>query len=227
MIPIGSEDFPGLVHAIGSAGDRLDDAAENAIAEIRVGVFRAGGPVERLLHRVADEGRGPDRERDPKRPRDLLGRGGAHRIERFVAVPAGGVLEALMDRDAVDARVHAGAGLEEWRKLDDRENLVVEPELSLLHELEHRRRGKRLGDRGDPKQRGRLNQFLSLDVGVAEATRIHQAAILAHRQGGAGRPVFAHEIGHKVVVGGRPRVTVSGDRKGDLPGRRGGDRPTG
>jgi hypothetical protein len=209
---------------IPQAGRGLDDAAEHAVAEVRVGVAGARIRVERPAHGVADDVLGPDREGHAEGVRHLLGRGGAHGIEPLVAVPAGGVLQAVLDRDGVDALVEAGAPFQERPQLDHGEHPAVEPQRALLHELHHGGRDERLADAGDAEQRQRLRGLPALHVGVPEGARVDEAAVPGHRQRRAGRLLRAHEVGQHAVVRGEPRVGVAraGQRAGAGPGGRPG-----
>src|SRR3974390_3774408 len=109
-----------------------------------------------------------DREGDAQRVSDLLGRGGAHWIESLVAVPTGGMLQALLHRDGVYALIEARTSLQKRLQLEDPENLIVEPEPALLHQLKHRCRSERFTDAGDEKQGRRAGRFPALEGGQTE-----------------------------------------------------------
>src|SRR5206468_4640196 len=97
--------------------------------------------VERMLERVAQDGRAVGRQR----PALTLGRVGRARQEnhvaRAVAVEAAGVLEQVAHRDVADAGVRDTVG-PRTGVTEDRQDFVVELEASALYELQH-------GDRGD------------------------------------------------------------------------------
>ena len=101
--------------------DGLDHPAQHAVAEVGIGVGRAGREIQRLAHRVADDLPGMDRQRNFQRLGDVFGGLGAHRVERFVAVPTAGVLQAVPHGNLVPARVHAGAAFQSAARASESE----------------------------------------------------------------------------------------------------------
>src|SRR5438874_1125964 len=79
------------------ASDVFDYAAQKAVAEVRVGVARAGIEIQRLAEHVTNDVARSGRTRDAKLFCDLPR--AKHRIETLVAVPTAGVLKQLTNGD--------------------------------------------------------------------------------------------------------------------------------
>ena len=79
------------------ARELLDDAPQNAVAEVRVGVACAGIEIQRPTEHVTDDVARSGRTRDAKLFCDLPR--AKHRIETLVAVPAAGVVKQLTNGD--------------------------------------------------------------------------------------------------------------------------------
>ena len=93
------------------AGELLNDAAEDHVAEVRVGVLIAGGKIERLALHVTDNVAHFRRAIDLHRAGDA--ERNKHCVVALAAVPAGGVLEAVPHGDQFHARVGLGVFFDE------------------------------------------------------------------------------------------------------------------
>ena len=181
--------------------DGLDNAAQNAIAKVRIGIVRARIEIQGLAHRVADDLLGVNRQRDAKGLGDLFSSLGRHRVERFVAVPAARVLQAMPHGNIVPTRVEAGLFFKMRLKLQKRKHPFVKAKFALFDELHHGCRGKGFAQAGDAKQRSGPHRLAHFDVGVAETPGVDKATVIADGQGRAGRFVLAHEGSHQLVIG--------------------------
>ena len=151
------------------AGDGLDDAAEDEIAEVRVDVFRAGIEIERLAHHVAHDVVGPGGGEEVHFALDAARNGDWVEAAALVAIPAASVLEAVADGDLLPALVRLGARRDEGLQVEVAQHRVVELDLAPFDELQHRDRRDRLGDTGDAEERIGLHRKLVRGIGVAEA----------------------------------------------------------
>ena len=181
----------------------LDDPAQHAVAKVRIDVGRARIEIQRLAQHVTDDLPGVHRQRDLQGLGDLFGGPGRHRVERFVAVPAARVLQAIPHGDVVPAGVQAGPSFEMRFELQKRKHPLVELEFAVFDQVHHGRGGKGLAHAGNTKQRSGPHRFMLFHVGKAKAAGVDQATVIGDGQGRAGRFVLAHERGHQLVIGGQ------------------------
>ncbi len=84
--------------AIGLTAEFLDDATENAISEIRIGVRTPRIEIKRLAHRIVNDLFRGNRQRRIQGLGSHANGAITHGIARFVAVPAARVLQTLANR---------------------------------------------------------------------------------------------------------------------------------
>ena len=199
------------------AGELLDHAAEQAVAEVRVHVALAGVEVQLPAHHEADDVvlRGGRRLAEDAGDLD----GVEQRVDRLLAIPAALMPQQVGDGHLAKPRVGRVA-LGQVRLVRQQvEHRRVEAELALLDQLQRGGGGERLGDAGDAEQRLRPHRLLFLDIRITKAARVNQATVLGHGQRRAGDFVVADERLHqfverlqlgKLFTGGNDRLAVLG-----------------
>ncbi len=201
----GSENLLPHQLVVGFSRNGLDDSTQHAVAKVGIGVGRARIEIQRPAHRVANDFLGVNGQRDSHRLGDFFGGLGSHRVERFVAVPSGRVLQAVPYGNLVPARVQARSPFQMRLELQNRKHPLVKAEFALFDQPQYGRGGEGLTQAGDAKQGSGPHRFVLFQIGIAEAAGVDQATVIGDGQGGAGWFVLAHERGHQIVIGGQRR----------------------
>jgi len=196
-----------LLHGcvIGLARRFLDQPAQDAVAEIGIGIALARIEIELLLRHVPDDVSRPSGRLDAL----ILGddNGAEHRIEGDRAIPARRVVQKLANGDLAQPGIAVGG----QRDLEHVERVVVEPDEAEFDEAQDHGGRNRLGDAGDAKAHGGFDRQAGLGVGMPEAARIDEPAVLRHGQGSAGDLVVLHELEHHLIEAGKLGIGFPGD----------------
>ena len=231
VLELGASEF-GVLHVagvkdeflhsllVGLLCDGFDDASEQAVADVAVGVFGAGFEVEWLGELVADDIGGL------QWAFEIEGGGDGHEFEhgiaRAFAVEAGGVLEEVADANRGPAWIDVAGGGEIpvfGVLIEPVEKSVVEGELAAAGEAEDGGGGEGFGDAGDPHDCIWLHRELCVEIGIAEATFEDEAIAIEYCEGGAGDLFFAKEFGDEEIEGFEVFAEGAGDwdfASGDL-----------
>ena len=177
---------------VADAGDGFDDSAQQAIAEVGIGVPLAGIEVEFPAQHDADDVLGLGRRRHLQQFREPYRL--EHRIERLVAVPAAAMLQQLPDGDPALTLVKHRTIDQVRFNLEPVEDAVVQRQPATFGQLEDRHRRNGFGDAGDAKQAGRGDAILPLRVRNAEPRGIGQATVIRDRHRSSGNFVPSEEL---------------------------------
>ena len=195
----GREDFFLDELPVRLAGDFFDDAAQRAVAEVRVGVACAGIEIERLAEHVTDDGFGAGRGWDSNLSGNELGPD--HRVEALVAIPAAGVLEDLTNGDLLEAWVGLLPGLNNRVHSQEVEGSRVELQPACFRQFQDGNGGDWLRKTGDAEQRVLSRGNFLLAIRPAIAARMDELTVLHDGECATGDFVRGHERLHFTVEG--------------------------
>ena len=175
---------------VGLAGDFLDDAAKDAVAEIGVSPMR----TRRIGERESGNGFGDEFFVVP-------GIVVEHGIGVVVGPAAGGVGKEMVDGDVGDvlAEVFAVVEAEDAAGAED---FVVEIEFALLEKREGRDRGDRLGDAGDAEEASVGAFDVLLGVGHPPGALVDKFGVADDGDGERGGEELAQEVAADAEHGG-------------------------
>jgi len=193
---------------VGTAGEVFDDAAEDAVAEIRISVVRAGRMLEGL--RV-------------ERPGDKLGvihlRIFEHGVVVGIVPAAAGVGEELIDGDVFDPFFVGSVAVSGAEDGAGAEDAVVLREFAAFDEDEDGGGSDGFGDAGDAEEMIGSDALAGFAIGKAEGGFVSEAAVVGDSDGESGDVELAHEIvgaaGHAFVFGRGGLVFGLGNRIGE------------
>ena len=93
----------------------------------------------------------------------------------------------------------------------NREGVIVQAQLTLLHELQHRYGGQLLGKAGDAEQRIGLDRGTVYRIGPPVAVSEHKPAVLGYSQLSAWNSVLLHQRREELVKRGQGGVDIAGN----------------
>ena len=153
-MPIGPRTWSLHVLLIGLAGRFFDDAPQDTVPEVRIGMLRARREVQGPPHRITYDGLRTRWERRAERRGRFTDT--VRRVRAATRVPSSGVMQEMPHGDAPEPRVDHRT-FRRLQRIKQAERTRIEVKLAFLDQLQNGHGGDGLGHAPDAEQAVRLH----------------------------------------------------------------------